>query len=577
MGKSEKVKKSIWIFMICIIAIALSVTALIVFRDSLFKRQVSFDSDIVIKRTDDQEPLKMPYKYSEIFLTIRSRFEEEIVNLKMSSASYDIGETGIKWGAVENVLVNTGDKNALEILGNIKYCKGITDTSTITSEKKKSSVIFYEGYTAELLMDKSSDYVIIPSSMSKYINEEFAAEDKIMTLKQSIGGYMGMYTIIGEYTTKDEYDTIYVSYAGLGKLIESAQLDMSEYVESLEIDVDEEKDLTKLVEYLGRYFMDANVPEQYEGKTNKFDDPYLYKFVHSINTDPMISETPIETVTEPSPSQGTQPETENENNIITISRIDKNDDLQMSHDYADALIRDYKTYSKYIDDIVISTGIFGVDTRLSTPHNPIIPYGISDGCNSEFFNNLENGFQDMSDIIYHQAVTSISEIKEMKSDCEITFYGDYTNQDLVVPRTEDCVGFVKGYCIIPASLNEASKNKDKLVEYDYNIFLGFIGNTAERFYNCGFKIIGHYVTTDEYDTVYVTYTGFNGKYEFEPYNSEYTESIVIETNKDMDITPFIEYLERYFAPADNTEEFEGMNNELGIEYEFCYTRSKSTD
>jgi len=62
LGKSEKVKKSIWILVICVIVIALSVTALIVFRDNLFKQQANFDSDIVIKRTDDQDPLKMPYK-----------------------------------------------------------------------------------------------------------------------------------------------------------------------------------------------------------------------------------------------------------------------------------------------------------------------------------------------------------------------------------------------------------------------------------------------------------------------------------------------------------------------------------
>jgi hypothetical protein len=355
---------------------------------------------------------------------------------------------------------------------------------------------------------------------------------------------------------------------------------MSEYVEALGIDVDEEKDLTKLVEYLGRYFMDANMPDQYEGNTNKFDDPYLYKFVYSINTDPIISETPVETVTEPSPSPSTQPEAENENNIITISRIDKEDDLQMSYVYADALIRDYKTYSKYIDDIVISTGTFGFDYHslpLFTPVGDKL-YGIALSYDGEFCNSLENNAQAIYDIMYHQAVTSISEIKEMKSDCEITFYGDYTNQDLVVPRNEDCVGFVKGYCIIPITLNEASKSKDKLLECDYNTNLVLRKQEEDEYFlRSGFKIIGHYETTDEYDTVYVTYTGFNEKYKIETYSSEYIESIVIETNKDMDITPFLEYLERYFAPADNTEEFEGKNNELGIEYEFCYARTTSTE
>jgi hypothetical protein len=85
-----------------------------------------------------------------------------------------------------------------------------------------------------------------------------------------------------------------------------------------------------------------------------------------------------------------------------------------------------------------------------------------------------------------------------------------------------------------------------------------------------FKPIGEYVTTDKYDTVYLTYAGYNEKYVIEPYRSEYIESIVIETKKDIDITPFLEYLEKYFAPADNVEKYIRENNELDIAYEFCY-------
>ena len=92
-----------------------------------------------------------------------------------------------------------------------------------------------------------------------------------------------------------------------------------------------------------------------------------------------------------------------------------------------------------------------------------------------------------------------------------------------------------------------------------------------------FKPIGEYVTTDKYDTIYLTYVGYNEKYVIEPYKSEYIESIVIETKKDIDITPFLEYLEKYFAPADNAEKYKGKDNELGLAYEFCYTWIESID
>jgi len=578
MEKEKKTnKKSIWIVIVCVVLVAIIAAVLIIFKDSLFRQKVSFDSDIVIKRTDGQDPLEMPYEYSEIFLTSRSFFKDEIAGLNMSSVNYEISETGIRWGGVGDLLVNMGDKDAIDILGAIKYCKGITDISAITSDKKKSSIRFYEGYSADLLMDSKADYVIIPSSMKRYINNELTEEEKILTLRHSSdSGYLGMYKIIGEYTTRDEYDTIYVSYSGFGKLIMASQDDMTEYVDTLEIDVYEEKDLSKLIEYLRRYFVDENASFEYEGKTNKFDEPYLYQFVHSLNLDPVITESPVETVTDPSPTLSTQPEVSNDKNVFTISRIDGDINLKMSPAYADALIRDYETYSQYITDIVISTGVMGTNRRANSPTNPITPYGIIVGWKASF-NYFDH--PGITDIMYHQAVTSINDIKKMKSDCGVTFLGDYTDQDLIVPREEDCKDLVKGYAIIPVTLYEAYQSVDNLEESDYLVGLHSNEEAVNRFplVFTDFKVIGYYVTTDEYDTVYVTYAGYNEKYKIERFKNEYIESIMIETNKDMDITPFIKYLEKYFVPADNADKFDGTNNELGTEYEFCYTRTEGTD
>lgn len=569
MEKNKKTnKKTIWIVIVSIIIIATISAVLILFKDNLFKQKETFDNDLVIKRIDGNDSLKMPFKYSEIFLTAGSYFEEEILNLKISTVSFDISEAGISWGAVENVLVNTGDKNALDDLAGIKYCKGITDISTIISDKKRSSVIFYEGYSEEQYND-GNDYVIIPSSMSKYINEELSTDDKILTLRHS--NYMGMFKIIGEYTTKDEYDTLYVSYANLVNLFDASSIYMSEYVDTLEIDINEEKDLTKLIEYLERYFADANMLDQYKGKTNMFDDFYLYKFVHSINTNPSSSETQVGTITELNPSQSEQPVINNEKNILTISRIDGGTDLNMSHIYADILINDYMTYSQYINDIVISTEVIGVD-RYSIPlFTNYEMYGITVGWNGVSFDDI----QLFVDVMFHQAVTSTSDIIKTKSDCEIKFYGDYTEKDLIMPREEDCNVFVKGYAIVPATFNNAfnqlSVEESKLLITYYSEELhdgGFPLIYSE------FKPIGEYVTTDKYDTIYLTYVGYNDKYIIEPYKNEYIESIVIETKKDMDISPFIEYLEKYFAPSDNAEKYKGKNNELGIEYEFCYTMTE---
>ncbi len=548
--------KTIWILIISIAMITIIAAILILFKDDLFKQKENFDNDIVIKRMDGNGSLKMPYKYSEIFFTSSSFFEEEILNLKISTVSFDFSKAGISWGAVENVFVNTSYKNTLDDLGGIKYFKGITDISTIISDKRRSSVVFYEGYSEEQFKD-GNKYIIIPSSMSKYINEELSTDEKILTLKHA--NYLGMYKIIGEYTTKGKYDTIYVSYTDFEGLFDASSSYISEYVDTLEIDINEEKNLTKLLEYLRRYFAEANMIDQYEDKLNWFDEPYIYKFKHSISTNTVSSETPA---------------VKNEKNILTISRIDGGADLNMSHVYADILINDYMTYSQYIDDIVISTAVMGVDRSSKPLYTKYEMYGITIGWRGVDIDD----YKPLLDLMFHQSVTSTSNIINRKSDCEIIFYGDYTEKDLIIPREEDCKGFVKGYAIVPSTFNNASSQysqgeSDLMITYH-----------TEEEYDGGFPIvysefkpIGEYVTTDKYDTIYLTYVGYNEKYVIEPYKSEYIESIVIETKKDIDITPFLEYLEKYFAPADNAEKYKGKDNELGLAYEFCYTWIESID
>jgi hypothetical protein len=281
MRKDIVVKKNLCILIICIIVVVLVATALIVFRDDLFNRGNNYNNVIIIERMDGQESLKMPQKYLDKILMDKSFYLEEIESISISSVKFEIGEEGIGWGMDTGGLVNTEDKDAIDILGGIKYCKGITDINAIITEKEKSSVEFYEGCSAEMLMNNREDYVIIPSSMSKFINENLAPEEKRMILRHSAAsGYLGFCTIIGEYTTKDEYDTMYVSYLGMASLIKSTNNDMSEYIDTLVIKLNEGKDYTKLIEYLNTYFADANSFEAYEGKTNRFNDPYMYQFVH---------------------------------------------------------------------------------------------------------------------------------------------------------------------------------------------------------------------------------------------------------------------------------------------------------
>jgi len=526
----------------------------------------SFNSDIIIQRTDGQSPLMMPYKYSRILLEDKYLYKEEIFGISIASVKYEINSTGMSWDGFTDVLVNTDSKMAKDAIKSVKYCIGITDLNAIILDKGESDITLYEGYSADLLISSSQDYVIIPSSISSYINNKLPAGERALVIQYTDTGLADIFTIIGEYTAEDEQDTLYLSYSGFSELILAGQNDISDHVDSLQIDVNEEKDLTKFAEYLCGYFADSNLLAQYSDRLNMLNEPYLYRFVHSMNINPIILETPEEEEANFNKSR------------FTISRTDGNVDLGMSYKYADALIRDYETYSQYITDIVISTGVKGVDPRDYPPFTNVPSYELHLSFDSGFANDIKDPLI-FASFPYHQAITSISEIKRMKSDCEITFYGDYTNKDLVVPRQKDCKGFIKGYAIIPATLDEASQNKGNLASFDnYNFYLKE-KNAAPLSYaiNPGFKVIGYYTTTDEYDTVYITYAGSNEKYKKEPFKSECIESIVIETKGNIDITPLIEYLEQFFVPSDNIAKYMGKKNVLNMEYEFYYSMTDGTE
>jgi hypothetical protein len=559
-------KKGLWIIITCIVIVAVLAVVLVVFKDDLFYKEVDFDSDIVIKRTDGQEPLDMDNDYAEILINNTSYFKDYIAALKISSVNLNIGETGIRWGASGDMLINMGDKDVLDIIRTIKYCKGITDISTISSDKERSRIEFYEGYSEDTFVGEPTGgiigYMIIPSSMSKYISDEYTGENRILQLRPSADStIIGMYLIIGEYTTKSGYDTIYVSYSGLSKLYQDEEEQLKSFVDSIEMDVYEENDLTKLIEYLGRYFADGNALEQYENKLNKFDEPYPYYFAYSFDILSVPTGSPAETTAEPTPGQETaSPNYNNEENVINISRIDGTIDLKIPYTYADALIKDYPEYKQYITDLSISSEI--IEYR---EYDVNLRWG-------GFYFSLET-WPSTNAIKYYQGITSINEIKNQKDDCEITFYGDYTYEDLITPQNE---GDYKGYAIIPAPVKE--NVTEEFRDTELSILLdAFDEIHSQILVYTHFKIIGEYVTTDNYDTIFLTYSGYNEKYVNEKYQQEYIESITIETRKDMDITPFITYLEKYFADADDLEKFEGTVNSLDVEYEFCYNRTKGTE
>ena len=579
-------------FTIIIAAVVIVIVALLfIFRDSLFGNigrfdTTTFNSDIVIKRSDAQEPLSMPYRYSKVLMDNRLVYNEEIVGINISSVKYGISDTGLSLYNYKDVLKNGDSKEAKAVVDSIKYCKGVTTLSGIISDKEKSKITIYEGYTADLMIESLHHYVIIPSALSDYINEELPENEKVLFIMNPETNGLAYFTIIGEYETKNESDALYLSYCGLSTLVLGGRKDISDHIDCMEIDVNEHADLTVFSYFLIKYFADFNVLSHYDKRINSFNEPYSYMFVNTVDIKAID-------LTE---------EEGFEKNIIRISRIDGKDKLEMSHVYADALVNDYYKYSQYITDLNISTGRKGVDLYNRSAFSDIPSYDftieLGGDLGSEFVYCMKEQGEKWP--CFHQAVTSITEIERMKKGCEITFYTDYTNKDLKEIRRDDfkegglhMEGGIKGYAIIPATIHEATCNHRSI---DYHVvYMVERGKAIDPLdaLRVGFKVIGYYELSegtkeqvtdnkkvreydkdgneDEYDTIFITYTGHNDKYIKQSVKNEHIEAITIETRSDVEITELIKYLKKYFAPSDETAGYIGSKNELGLEYEYCFT------
>ncbi|HPY98322.1 MAG TPA: hypothetical protein PLZ06_04680 [Clostridia bacterium] len=599
--------------MIIAVALTVIITALLLAScDGLSKKEeglidATFSSDIVIKRVDGKQPANIPYKYTKALLSDNIAYIDGVQAVNISSRRYNIKDNDISVRGDRDLFVSSEEEKAAEVMGSIKYCKGITSLCTIVADKGKSKVEFYAGYSEEYLTSVDKAYVIIPSSIGELINEEIPDSDKRIVLEKGAFG-ITYFTIIGEYEVKDrsknkgEPDTLYLSYAGFGNLINMGEeIDIS-FVDCLAIDADEQADLTKLTYCLTTYFADANTLSQYEGRINMFNENYSYMYENSVNMK----------------SLDLSPDTDCEKKIITVSRIDGKSDLDMSYVYADALVRDYDKYSQYITDINISTGLGGHDPYENAKLESIDKGGgfiqtnfildNADGLNISFASS-STGFRDavtnmitqnrkdaLADVgkgkawkkhvqyLLHQPITSISEIERMKSNSEVTFYTNYTNRDLVVQRKEDYIestfksdGDIKGYAIIPKTMHDAASNLPDLKTHI--LYLSEKNDAVESNQKVlvGFKVIGYYETDDRYDVVYITYAGSNDKYTKERFRNDYINSVTIETKKDTDITPLLEYLEQYFVPATDTSKCAGKKNALGRDYEYCYTIKSNAD
>ena len=561
---------------ITIIAIILAVIATVLLSVSCNNLQdpsndfnvTTFNSDIVIKRIDGKEPLNMPYRYAIPVLSAGFKYGEEIAGINVSSVRYSLNNS-LSLSGFEGVLVNADSGAVRSVMDSIKYCKGITTLSGIISDKENCKITIYEGYTEDLLAENLQHYAIIPSTLSEHINNELPDYDKVFSLTNIETNGLAQFRIIGEYTTKKEQNTLYLSFTGLSKVIAGEQKDIAEHVDCLEIDVNEEKDLTDFTFFLFSYFADYNMLSQYSNRINILNEPYPYMFVNSVDIKPIV-------LTE---------EDGFKKNIITISRIDGKENLNMSHMYADRLVWDYNIYSRYITDLIISTGVKGFADENNKPYGLKVEAGGVLAKDWREYRN-EKGIMEPQ---YHQLITSISEIKNNKKNCQIFFYGNYTNRDLVVQREEDRIAqgtrrgaTISGYAIVPAPMYESVKKQKstdyQIVElYEVNENISYIG------FACGFKVIGYYKlpedSTDEYDTVYITYTGASSKYGIilGPYINEYIESITIETRSDADMGALTDYLKKYFAPKDAVDEYIGLMNGLGLDYEYCYTILKDVD
>jgi hypothetical protein len=114
----------------------------------------------------------------------------------------------------------------------------------------------------------------------------------------------------------------------------------------------------------------------------------------------------------------------------------------MSHVYADILINDYMTYSQYIDDIVISTAVMGVDRSSKPLYTNYEMYGITIGWRGVDIDD----YKPLLDLMFHQSVTSTRNIIKNKNNCEIKFYGDYTEKDLIYTKRGRLYGLYKRVC-----------------------------------------------------------------------------------------------------------------------------------
>ncbi|HPY97744.1 MAG TPA: hypothetical protein PLZ06_01700 [Clostridia bacterium] len=234
---------------------------------------------IVIKRIDGSSPLKMSNKYADKIIEDEGLYRNEISKVIISTAGIEESHDSMAWGLNTDDWANMDADDALDIFKAIKCFKGITDISTIYSDKKDVTVTIYDRFSNVSLTDPLYAYTIIPSSLTKFVKLDLALNDTSMTFSHKANSRaVSCFRIMGEYKTDNEYDTIYASYPHITKIIKKSETDMSEYIDSIEIELNEGKDYTNLIEYLKGYFADANALDEYQGKTNKFDEPYLYEF-----------------------------------------------------------------------------------------------------------------------------------------------------------------------------------------------------------------------------------------------------------------------------------------------------------
>jgi len=139
-------KKKIGKILVIIITVVLAVGALLyILRGTLLNfiapfNVTTFNSDIVVKRSDGKEPLNMPYRYSKAILDNRQLYKEEIVGLNISTIKYDLSDTGISLRNYEDILLNADSSEVKAAIDSIKYCKGITALSGIISDKEGSKI-----------------------------------------------------------------------------------------------------------------------------------------------------------------------------------------------------------------------------------------------------------------------------------------------------------------------------------------------------------------------------------------------------------------------------------------------------